>query len=129
MVEKSTEMRRLANKVIREHEDLHWIREAQIRIGFAMSDREKRNNQKVIYGECHKVPPLWSAWVPYDFCIVFYADAGLMDEEQLEILMWHELKHVGTDSAGTPMIVPHDIEDFYAIINEHGLGWNRTGAV
>jgi hypothetical protein len=51
----------------------------------------------------------------------------LMDEHQLEILMEHELRHIGVADSGELVIEPHDIEDFRAIIDNYGLDWNDTG--
>lgn len=45
-----------------------------------------------------------------------------MDKEQLEILMWHELKHCGIDDE-KPYIVPHDLEDFKEIVDIYGPYW------
>jgi hypothetical protein len=49
-----------------------------------------------------------------------------MDEHQLEILMEHELRHIGITDNGDLVIEPHDIEDFRAIIDDYGLDWSDT---
>jgi hypothetical protein len=49
-----------------------------------------------------------------------------MTEEQLDILMEHELRHIGISESGTLQIMPHDIEDFRAIIDDYGLDWSQT---
>jgi len=36
--------------------------------------------------------------------------------------MRHELKHIGIKD-GRFFIVPHDVEDFSDIIEEHGMSW------
>lgn len=129
--EKSAEYRKLGNSVIRDHEDLHWIREQKIRIGYVSSDNEKKlAGGRLVFAECKKVPDLYQAFIPYDFLIVvYYPNALLFDEDQMEILMYHELLHVGVDASGKLYVVPHDIEDFYKIINQYGMGWARTGGV
>ena len=39
---KSKEYGDLARKVIRDHDDLHWIRQTRVRIGYAEADHEKK---------------------------------------------------------------------------------------
>lgn len=128
--EKSKELRELGRQVIRDRPDLAWIREARIRIGYAMSSKEKTENGRIIFAECHKVKPLWQAFVPYDFVIVFYEpNTMLMDDCQREILMYHELLHIGMEPAGKLVIRPHDIEDFRVILDEYGMDWNAVEEV
>lgn len=124
-VTKSNELRRLGWKVIRKHEDLHWIKESDIKIGYVVSDKAKKKDDRIIFAECHKVKAIYKAYIDYDFIIVFYEPhTMLMDDKQLEILMYHELLHVGMEDNGTLKLVPHDIEDFKCILDEYGLDWN-----
>ena len=47
---------------------------------------------------------------------------------QFELLLWHELKHIGfkPDTIDEEYyVVPHDIEDFRVIIDKYGLDWNN----
>ena len=47
-------------------------------------------------------------------------------DEQLEILIWHELKHIGIkpDSVEEEyFVIPHDYEEFREIVDAHGLDW------
>lgn len=123
---KSSEYRRLAEKVIKKHEDLHWIKESNIKIGYVESDKDKMSNGKIIYADCNKVQSLYKAYTDYDFIIRMYGPNVIMlNEEQIEILMYHELMHVGMDDNGNMRIVPHDVEDFRCILDEYGLDWNR----
>jgi len=124
---KAPELRKLANKVIKEK--IPWIREDKISIGFCYSDQEKKKGKnRRVYAECHKVPAIYKTWLRYDFVIVFYEpNTLLMDEKQLEILMEHELRHIGITTNGELYIEPHDIEEFRSIIDNYGLDWNDTG--
>lgn len=125
--EKSKELKMLGRAVLKDRPDLAWINEARIRIAYAMSSKEKMSSGRMVYAECHKVKPLYQAFIPYDFIIVFYEPhTMLMTEEQKEILMYHELLHVGMDENGTMKIQPHDIEDFRTILDEYGMDWNWT---
>lgn len=125
--EKSKELRKLGRRVIRDRPDLAWIRESRIRIGYAMSSKDKKKDEKIIFAECHKVKALWQAFIPYDFVIVFYEpNTMLMDDTQLEILMYHELLHIGMEDNGYLKIRPHDIEDFRTILDQYGMDWNMV---
>ncbi len=125
-VSKSLKLRKLGEKIIKEHADLRWIKDCRIRVGYCESDLDKRKGSGPVYAECHKVRPLYQAYIPYDFLIVFYTpNSDLMTDEQRDILMYHELLHIGMDSTGTLRLVPHDIEDFWAIIDHHGMQWDQ----
>ena len=127
MCEKSKELRELGRRVIRDRPDLAWIQESRIRIGYALSSLDRTRDGKMVFAECHQVKPLWQAFIPYDFVIVFYEpNTMLMDDRQLEILMYHELLHVGMDENGSLKIQPHDIEDFRVILDEYGMDWNQV---
>lgn len=127
MCEKSKELRELGRRVIRDRPDLAWIQESRIRIGYAMSSLDRTRDGKMVFAECHKVRALWQAFMPYDFVIVFYEpNTMLMDDRQLDILMYHELLHVGMDDNGALKIQPHDIEDFRVILDEYGMDWNQV---
>lgn len=125
---KAPELRLLANKVIKKHKErFSWIREQKISIGFCYSDLEKKKVNGRVYAECVKVPAIYKTWLKYDFVIVFYeTNTMLMDEKQLEILMEHELMHIGISDDGKLRIDPHDIEDFRAIIDDYGLDWDSV---
>ena len=108
------------------------IESLDIRIAYLLSDEEKKKPGKIIFGECKKISPFYRAWCCYyDFAIIVYAPNIAkyeFTEEQLELLIWHELKHVGVDLNGSkPKLytVPHDIEEFEAIAREAGIGWAR----
>lgn len=114
-------------KIIRQRETLSYIRYSKIRIGYCMSDNPKQSNGKTVYADCSKVPPLYKAWIPYDFIIRFYEpNVMFLTEDQQDMLMYHELLHVGLDNNGGFKINPHDIEDFRAIIDEYGLDWSAS---
>lgn len=126
----SKEYAELAEQVITEHEDLHWIREAGIGIGYLSSDKEKKSKGRVTFGECIKVKDLYKAYIPHDFVIVIYEpNAAELSAEQLKILLYHELLHVGMNDSGTEtryVVNPHDVEDFRAVLDRYGMDWART---
>lgn len=124
IVNKSAEYRNLARQVMKTHADLKWIRQARVRIGYCVSDHDKKQVDKLVFADCRKVPDIYRAFIPYDFIICVYEpNAMLLDDKQKEILMYHELLHVGLEPSGKLYVVPHDVEEFDAIIDKHGLHW------
>lgn len=90
---------------------------------FVWCDKPKKKNHVLVFADTHKVPDKFKALCHIDFLIIFYEpNAGQMTDEQLKILMYHELLHVGYDD-GVCSIIPHDIEDFEVIIQKYGLHW------
>ena len=121
----------VADVMLSEHPELGWIEKAGISVGILVSDREKKSKNKLTLGECIRVKDLYRCFIPYDFLIVVYEpNVTGFTEEQLKILLYHEYLHIGIeDSNGETkcVITPHDIEDFYAVIEKYGLGWSRNG--
>lgn len=126
-VKVSEEYSGLAERVIDAHEDLHWIRNVGVRIGYLASDREKKKNGRFVLGECVKVPELYRPYVPHDFLVVIYErNAAALTERQMEILMYHELLHIGIDEEGEELkyvVNPHDIEEFRVVADKYGIDW------
>lgn len=95
-----------------------------VRIAWLGSDKEKCASGKVVYAECAKVSAQYDWCCPYDFIITVYEpNAGRFDEEQLKILLEHELMHIGIDGE-RKFIVPHDVEEFRKIIDKYGMDWS-----
>ena len=121
-VKQSDVFAELAYEVIGEHKDLEKLRE--VSFGVLISDKPKKSKRRVIFAECHKVPDLYKAYVPHEFLIVVYEpNVATLSQDQLKILMHHELLHIGISDTGEPYIVPHDIEEFRSIIDMYGLDW------
>lgn len=126
--EPSKDMARLGRKIISRVESLRFIAEYGIRIGYVQSWETKTKNGREVYGDCRKINPVYGAYLPFDFIITFYAaNIGHLSDNQLKILMWHELKHIGVGPRGLTL-EPHDIEDFFEIIDTHGTRWDELGA-
>lgn len=122
----SQELRRLGDKIIKHFQEFTFIREFDIKIGYVIS-QEKKQGEKITYADCRKVTDVYKAYLPYDFIITFYErNTGFLNENQLKVLMRHELKHIGLGIKGLK-ITPHDIEDFKDIISEYGMEWNSFG--
>ena len=97
-----------------------------VSVGILSSTKEKKvGRTKLVLGECKKVSPMYRVFCPYDFIIIIYdANCAGMTDEQMKILLWHELEHIGIDGNGELYVKPHDFEDFNDIIEKHGLRWN-----
>lgn len=121
--------RTIAKRILRQRpEEFADILDSNVRIAYLSSQQDKKRNHRVIFGECHKVDPQYSWCCPYDFFIVVY-EPNVVDftERQLETLIRHELHHVGveyTDLGLKYYVVPHDVEEFWEIIDEYGLDWS-----
>lgn len=122
--------RDIAKRLIRTLPEFEELRQAGPRVAYLSSWKEKVKNRKVVFAECCKVEEKYSWCCPYDFFIVVY-EPNIEDfnEEQLEILIRHELHHVGieyTDSGIDYFVKPHDVEEFWEIIADCGLAWSTT---
>ena len=57
---------------------------------------------------------------------MFEPNTERFTDDQLRILLLHELMHVGIEKDGNEekyRIVPHDVEEFKAIIERYGVDW------
>ena len=128
----SDELAELAFQVMDEHPDVSWIREnLDVSIGYLRSDKLKISKGRLVLGECIVVKEVYRWCCPYDFLIVIYGpNTAGMTEEQMKILLYHELLHVQVDydRNGNPVYKtnPHDVEDFRVILDRYGMDWART---
>ena len=123
----SREYECLAEKVIDEHPDIQWIRKAGVSIGYLESDKAKTSAAGKVCGECFLVKDLYSCYCPHDFLIVIYLpNIARFTEEQMKILLYHELLHVDMhEKNGIPKyrVSPHDVQDFEKVIRRYGTRW------
>lgn len=118
----------MARKLIDEEAALAPIAKSEARIAYLASDAKKVAHGKTVFGQCERVPDRYKWAVPFDFAIVLYEPnvAGFTDAK-LRTLLLHELMHVGVfhDKEGEEVykVVPHDVEEFGAIIDRFGRGW------
>ncbi len=130
--EQSQEYEKLANQVIDAIEELHFIKELGIKVGYVKSYEEKVDKGRVIFADCRKVKEIYQCFIPYDFIITVYEiNAMLLTPKQMKALIWHELMHIGINErtlAPTYKLVQHEIEDFYSITDRLGTRWNMPDA-
>lgn len=125
------ELQALADRLINTDDVLEYIKHSDARIAVLTEDTEKKSQGRVIFGQCEKVPSKFRWSVPYDFTItIFLPNVERFSNEQMEILMLHELLHVGVEIDGNEeryWIRPHDYEEFAKIIERYGLDWSVEG--
>lgn len=124
MFELRESLRNLAEQVMDKYPEFDVLKATAVSIAYQVSDKSKTTNGKRVYAETTKVPEKFKAIVNCDFIITFYVEPDDLAPEKLELLMYHELKHVGYNpSSGSCKIIPHDVEDFSDIIVKHGFNW------
>ena len=107
------------------------IANSQATIIYLSSEHKKVASGKKVLGQCEKVADKYKWGIPCDFTItVFEPNAEGMTEEQLRMLIFHELLHVGieynADGTETYSVKPHDLEDFKLIIDRFGTDWSKV---
>lgn len=127
--EKSAVFEEIAQKLIDTAPELAYIKNSQVRIVYLVSNQAKKTGAKVVHGECEKIPAKYRWAIPADFSITLFAPNNEhMSAKQFEILLFHELLHIGIEPADdggeTYSIVPHDLEDFKTIIDKYGTDWS-----
>ena len=121
----------IAAKIIEEEPLLTDIANSQATIVYLGSDNPKTGKGKTIFAECEKVADKNKWAIPCDFTItVFEPNTVAFTPEQMRILLFHELLHVGIefteDGQEKYSIRPHDYEDFKEIIDRYGTEWSET---
>lgn len=121
----------IADDLIRHEPSLLHLLESRAKIIYLSSDYAKTSKGKLVFGQCEKVADKYKWGIPADFTItVFEPNVEKFTEDQIRILLHHELLHVGidkkADGSESYSIVDHDIEDFKLILDKYGTGWSRT---
>lgn len=132
LIQHERKYRTIANRLIRTLPEFVEIKESDVRIAYLSSQEEKKRRNRIILGECCKVDAKYEWCCHYDFFIVIYEpNIAEFTEEQIETLIRHELHHVGIKYSNDGLkyyIEPHDIEEFWEIINDVGLDWSEIDA-
>lgn len=118
----------IAKELIDVRPELEAIRESDVQIVLLSSDHKPKKGGKLVFGQCEKIANKYKWAIPADFTItVFEPNCEGMTDEQLSILIFHELLHVGVEIDDNGewkyFTVPHDLEDFKAIVDEYGTSW------
>lgn len=121
----------IAKELIETEPELIDIKNSQATIIYLSSTHAKKADGKVVCGQCEKVAEKYKWGIPCDFTItIFEPNVEKFTEEQLKILIFHELLHVGIefngDGSETYSIKGHDLEDFKLIIDRFGTDWSKV---
>lgn len=126
MYEVSEELKEIAERVMDKRKDVMHLKDLEVRLIFLKCNKEIRRVKNVTYADTEKVKDKYKSIMNADFIITFYtAVTDDLSEEQMETLMWHELKHVGYDGDRC-WIIPHDTQDFRTILIECGVDWAKV---
>lgn len=127
-MEHSRKYRLVGEKLIRTLEEFECIKNSDVKIAYLSSEQEKKKGMQVVYADCNLVQKKYKWCCKYDFFIVVYEpNVSYFNDEQITTLIRHELHHVGIDYGGKEIsyyVVPHDVEEFWDIINDKGLRWH-----
>lgn len=118
----------IAKELIDVRPELEKIRESDVQIILLSSDKKAKSKGGALYGQCEKIQDKYKWAIPADFTItLFEPNLEGFTDEQLSILIFHELLHVGVDLDENGdwkyTIIPHDLEDFKVIVDEYGTDW------
>ena len=120
---------KIAQELIENTTELEYIKKSNARIIYLESDSTKKNGtERLVLGECEKVASKNQWAISADFTITVYKNNCIgLSEEQIKILLFHELLHVGidygTDGGEVYFVKKHDLEDFKVIIDKYGTDW------
>jgi hypothetical protein len=125
--EPSPEYAELGNKVIDKIEELSYIRDFEIKIGYVLSYEAKTKDGQAVFADCRKVNGPYRAYLPYDIVITFYEpNTSYLSENQQKVLMWHELRHITIGPKGIK-VQDHDVKDWRSVVDALGLDWFKPG--
>jgi hypothetical protein len=121
----------IGNDLIQTEDALQHIRNSNVQIIYLSSEHKKTGSHKIIHAQCEKVAEKYKWGIPCDFTItVFEPNVVDFTDEQIRILIFHELLHIGieVDDDGEEhySCVPHDLEDFKLIIDRFGTEWDKV---
>lgn len=117
----------LAEQVLDEYKELSYIRQSNVSIMYLESDHEKKSKEKIVLGQCEKIQDKYKWGIPCDFTItLFNPNLAGLSMDQLKMVLFHELLHVGIKKDGTLFVRPHDLEDFKLVINKFGTDWAKN---
>lgn len=116
----------LAKKIIDAKEDLWHIKMHDIKIGYLYSIVEKKQAGFKVMADITQVFNLLAHYCPYDFIVTVYEpNVTYMSDAQLQVLLYHELLHIGEDGK----LRGHNIMDFKTILEQYGIDWTNDATI
>lgn len=121
----------IGKELIESEPALEDIRFSEATICYLSSEHEKVADGKAVLGQCEKIQEKYKWAIPCDFTItLFEPNIENLSEEQIRLVIFHELLHVGIefngDGSETYSIKGHDLEDFKLIIDRFGTDWSNV---
>lgn len=119
----------IASELIDTEPELKYIKDSRARIVYLESDQAKKAaGDKLVHGECEKIAAKYKWGITADFTITLFVKNNIgMTEDQIRVLLFHELLHVGIeqgpDGDEIYSVNQHDLEDFKVIIDKFGTDW------
>lgn len=121
---------KIGQDLIETEDELVDIRNSQATIVYLSSCHKRMDNGRTVHAVCEKVAEKYKWGIPADFTITVYDQNCIgMTEDQIRILLFHELLHVGIefkDGEEKYFTKPHDLEDFKYIIDRFGTAWSEV---
>lgn len=128
--------RKIAEELIDQEPELFQLKRSKARIAYLESDAPKKSGDFATLGECEKVQSKNQWAMAYDYTITVYTkNTEHMDQDQLRVLIFHELLHIeilyDPETGGeTYGIRKHDLQDFKTVVDRYGVDWaGDKGAV
>lgn len=121
----------IAQDLINTESELCYIKDSRVKITYLDSDQAKKNgNDRYVLGECEKVAAKNRWAITSDFTITLFKNNLIgFTEEQIRIVIFHELLHVGIelgpDGEELYNVQKHDLEDFKIIVDRFGTDWAK----
>lgn len=120
----------IAHDLIETEDALADLANSHATIVYLSSDHAPKTKETVKFAVCEKVADKNKWAIPCDFTITVYEPNIVgFTEEQLRILLFHELLHVGIefkeDNTESYYCRDHDYQDFKIIIDRFGTDWSK----
>lgn len=121
----------IAKDLIDVRPEFEAIRQSDVQILLLSSMHKAKSKGKLVFGQCEKIAEKYKWAIPADFTItIFEPNVEGFTNEQISILIFHELLHVGVEMDENGdwkyFTVPHDLEDFKVVVDEYGTDWAAT---
>lgn len=109
-----------AKKLIEEREELEHVSLGEYEIDYLMCDKELKSGGRPVLADIRAIRGINAFYIPYDYVVTIY-EPNVMDlsDSQMQVLLLHELMHISEDGN----LRSHDVQDFYTILRQFGLGW------
>lgn len=106
---------------------LRELIDAGNRVDFLWGKKAPVRAEKVVLGECKRVTGRESFYTGFEWVVIVYADACMfLTNEQLEALVYHELRHITYDTDKEQYKpIGHDAELFFDEMEHYGL-WRQS---